>query len=324
MLTTEALLSNKPLYQDKAIGCLIGLATGDALANGHAADKLYALTKTPFAATASTAITEFAVLTARALLDNQGRLNVGRVVNAWQSYIIQAGGLPESARPSLRGAVANLQQDILPPLSGVDNVDNNDSSAAAYIAPIGIMCPGDPRTAARLARTYAQISHHADGLWAAQSVAASVAVAMANGSVTEIIAAGQSNMPDGSWLGRAMARAMRICDGARSVENAGDRLRNELWSPRPTVSAEAIPQAYALFRLTNGDLEQALVRGASFGRDANAIAAILGALSGAKHGASAIPANWLEQLRHPVGATLKFTASEDIPLLAQQIVELVY
>ena len=323
MLTTAEILKNKAFYQDKAIGCLMGLATGDALANTTAEDPR-ALTAAPSATAASTAITEFALLTARTLLDNEGQLTVGRVVNAWQNYLIQPGGLSQEARPSLRGAVANLQQDILPPLSGVDNVDNNDSSAAAYIAPIGIMCPGDPRSAARLARTYAQISHHADGLWAAQAVAASVAAAMANGSVTEIIAAGQNNIPDGSWLGRAMARAMRICDGARSVENARDRLRAELWTPRPTVSAEAIPQAYALFRLTKGNLEQALLQGATFGRDANAISAILGALSGAKHGASAIPPAWVEQLRRPSGVTLKSAAQEDIPLLAQQIVELVY
>jgi ADP-ribosylglycohydrolase len=191
------------------------------------------------------------------------------------------------------------------------------------IAPIGILCAGDLSRAMKLAQIESQISHYADGIWAAQAVAASVAVAMVNGNVDEIVQAGIAQIPSDSWLGRAMNRAMKICDEEKTIENAWERLHTELWTPSHSASPEAIPQIYALFRLTQGDFKRGMFWACNFGRDADTLGAVLGAMSGALHGVQVIPADWIGAVRRPQGVCLKFAANEDIVDLAKQLADLI-
>jgi ADP-ribosylglycohydrolase len=326
MLTRKTLKQNPELCNDKALGCLAGLAIGDALGDlgrDDAVRQRYGIVTDLFPRARGTDDTEFALLTARTLLDCGGELTPEAVLRSWQSHILDQVGVHERGGRPLYGAVENLRRGILPPLSGRDNVLNDDDGAAMRIAPIGIVCAGEPARAAALAEIEAQISHYADGVWAAQAVAASVAVAMVDGSPAEILEAGLQQIPGDSWLGRAMARAMRICDEEETIENAWERLHSELWTPVHAVSAEAIPQLYAVFRLTSGDFRRGLFWAGNFGRDADTIAAVVGALCGARHGAAAIPPAWIEAVRQPAGVCLKFAAREDIPTLARQLAELI-
>lgn len=326
MLTRETLINNKTLREEKAMGCLLGLAVGDALGDLGRSDphrQRYGIVTNLYAGAQSTDDTEFALLTARTLIDHNGTLTVENQLASWKKYILEQGGVFERGGRPLYGAVENLRRGILPPLSGQDNVANNDDGAAMRIAPIGIVCAGQPERAAQMAEVEAQISHNKDGIWAAQAVAASVAVAMIDGSTDEIIRAGLKYIPDDSWLGRSMARAMRICDEAGVIETAWERLHAELWTPSHSVSPEAIPQIYALFRLTDGDFRQAMFWGGNFGRDADTIGAVLGAFCGARDGLSAIPAGWIEKVRRAAGVCLKFAAQEDIPALAKELAGLI-
>jgi ADP-ribosylglycohydrolase len=59
---------------------------------------------------------------------------------------------------------------------------------------------------------------------------------------------------------------------------------------------ETVPVALALFYLAQGDPQQTILFGANFGRDADTIASMAGALAGAFKGASAFPAPWLEKV----------------------------
>jgi len=326
MITRKELAHDRKLRDDKAAGCLIGLAVGDALGDLARTDyyrQRYGIITDLYEGAKSTDDTEFALLTARTLIDCRGNLTTDALLESWRKYILDQGGVYERGGKPLYGAVENLKRGILPPQSGIDNVANNDDGAAMRIAPIGIVCAGDPDRAAAMAEIEAQISHHADGIWAAQAVAASIAVAMVGGTTEEIIEAGLKRIPDDSWLGRAMARAMDICDQAGNIENAWERLHSELWTPSHSASAEAIPQIYAVFRLTDGDFRRGMFWGGNFGRDADTIGAVTGALVGARHGASVIPRDWVEKVRQAAGVCLKFAAQEDIPALAQQLADLI-
>ncbi len=326
MMSREALIRDRKLCHEKALGCLVGLAVGDAfgdIGRDETYRQRYGLITTLYDGAKSTDDTEFALLTARTLLDCGANLTPSAVVRSWQKYILAQGGVYERGGRPLYGAVENLKRGMMPPLSGIDNVLNNDDGAAMRIAPIGIVWAGAPGRAAAMAEIEAQISHHADGIWAAQAVAASVAVAMVNGNTGQIIEAGLKQIPPASWLGRAMARAMRICDEEGSIENAWERLHAELWTPIHSTSAEAIPQIYAILRLTDGDFRRGMFWGGNFGRDADTISAVLGALNGARHGIAVIPEDWIEKVRRPAGVCLKFAAQEDIPGLAGQLAELI-
>ena len=322
MITRQDLARNKTLAQDKAVGSLLGLAVGDALGDlgRNQEHRLrYGLATDLTAAAKSTDDTEFALLTARTILDHDGELTTAAVVSSWQRYILDLGGVFERGGKPQYGAVANLRRGLLPPLSGIDNVQNDDDGAAMRIAPVGILCAGEPDRAAALAAIEAQISHARDGIWAAQAVAASVAVAMVDGTVDEIIAAGRRQIPEDSWLGRTMARAMTICDASANIDGAWLPLHDDLWTPTHSVSPEAIPQAYAIFRLTGGDFARGMFWGCNFGRDADTIGAVIGALSGALHGRQVIPAAWADRVRRPAGVCLKFAAQEDVVTVAEQL-----
>jgi ADP-ribosylglycohydrolase len=120
-----------------------------------------------------------------------------------------------------------------------------------------------------------------------------------------------------------MARAMAICDEAGSIERAWTRLHTELWTPSHSASAEAIPQIYSVFRLTGGDFGKAMFWGGNFGRDADTISAVLGALCGARQGLAVIPPTWIEVVRRPTGVCLKFAANEDIVEVARGLAKLI-
>lgn len=326
MLTRQQLVENPALRTSKAVGCLAGLAIGDALGDlgrNDAYRQRYGLALELTANGRSTDDTEFAMLTARTLLDCAGDLTLETLFAAWDRYILAQGGMFERGGKPLYGAVANLQRGLRPPLSGIDNVLNNDDGAAMRIAPIGVLCAGDPARAAALAGIEAQISHDRDGIWAAQAVAAAVAVAMVDGTTAEILAAACACLPADSWMGRATARALAITEQAATVEQAWMGLHDELWTPLHAVSPEAIPQALALFKLTDGDFRQGMFWSCNFGRDADTISAVVGALAGARHGRAAIPAAWIDRARRPAGVCLKFAAQEDVVHLAEQLAELI-
>ncbi|MBN1562295.1 MAG: ADP-ribosylglycohydrolase family protein [Anaerolineae bacterium] len=311
---------------DRAIGCLLGLAVGDAFGDIGRSDayrQRYGIVTNLYEGAKSTDDTEFAVLTGQTLLDCGGDLTLDHLVTSWKKYIIDQGGVFERGGKPLYGAVANLERGMLPPYTGIDNVQNNDDGAVMRIAPIGIICAGDPQRAADLALIEAQISHAQDGIWGAQAVAASIAVALTGATVDEIVNTGLAQIPEDSWLGRAMAKTIRICDEAGSIEAAWEDLHTALWTPVHSSVAEALPQLYAVFKLTGGDFHKGMFWAGNFGRDADTIGAVVGALSGAMHGESVIPATWIEKVRCPAGVCLKFAAQIDIRELAQQLVELI-
>jgi ADP-ribosylglycohydrolase len=325
MKTRTETLADRGRLESKAAGALVGLAVGDAMGDlGRSQEHRarYGIVTDLYPEGKSTDDTEFTVLTARALLDADGRLTPERTAAAWRRYVLDRGGARKRAGRPLYGALENLSRGIEPPLSGRHNVLNTDDGAAMRACPHGIVRAGDPEAAARLAAADACVSHDADGIWAAQAVAASVAVAMADGTVEEIVAAGRQRLPAGSWIGAAMDRAMAICDAKPDIEEAYEELHTRLWTPEHATSAEAIPQAYAIFRLTAGSLRRGLLWSANFGRDADTLCALVCSLAGAIHGVASFPEAWIAQVRRPSGVCLEFASSEDLLGLSQDLVAL--
>lgn len=271
----------------------------------------------------STDDTEFALLTARTLLDYDGVLTPENMLESWQKYIVDQGGIHDRAGRPLIGAVENIKRGVRPPFSGIDNVFNNDDGAAMRIAPVGIVYAGDPEKAAHMAAIEAQISHDKDGVWAAQAVAASVAVAMVEDDVNKIIAAGRKYIPSDSWLGRTMEQAINLCKSTDSFWDVWAALHTDFWTPEQAAATEALPQVYGIFYLTKGDFMEGMTWASNFGRDADTIAAIVGALAGAREGVAAIPERWVQIARTPSAVCLKFSANEDIVQLAEELAGLI-
>lgn len=312
---------------DRALGCLIGLAIGDSFGDAARTPDnhfLYGITTDfrPGVPAPGTDDTEFALLTADTLVQCKGELTLEHVLAAWRKHVItlevmNRGGASE------REAAANIRRGILPPLSGQYNSYHMSDGAAMRVAPIGIVCAGTPPRAAHLAEIDASMSHWREGIWGAQAVAAGVAAAMSGKPVDEIIAAALQVIPHDSWLHFAMQQALQIIAASVSWEDAWMPLHEALWSEYKAVVPEAVTSAFAVFKMMQGDFKKSIIWGSNFGRDADTIAAIAGALSGAMHGASLIPKPWIEKVRYAAGTCLPFTRGMDLENVAQQLVSLI-
>ncbi len=158
---------------DRAIGCMMGLAVGDAMGDLGRSDphrQRHGIITNLYDGAKSTDDTEFAVLTAQTLLDCGGQLTLDHLVASWKKYILDQGGMGARGGKPLYGAVANLARGLLPPYTGIDNTHNDDDGAVMRIAPVGIVCAGNPERAAQLAEIDACMSHARDGIWGAQAM----------------------------------------------------------------------------------------------------------------------------------------------------------
>ncbi|HHY09317.1 MAG TPA: ADP-ribosylglycohydrolase family protein [Firmicutes bacterium] len=310
---------------DKAYGALIGLAIGDSFGDAsrtEANHQRFGITMDfTDEASWSTDDTEFALLTAQSLIDCGGDFSSEAVVAAWQKYILVQDEFFRGGASEIE-AVLNLKRGLRPPFTGMYNSYHHSDGAAMRVAPIGIICAGNLEKAARYAKIDAELSHYRDGIWGAQAVAVGVAAAMAGSSIEEILAAAQAVIPKESWFSYTFAKAMEIVDRYKTLEDCWTPLHTELWTSYKAAVPEAISQAFALLRLSEGDFRKGVVYAGNFGRDADTIGAVVGSLLGAKLGVKKIPARWIEKVRYPTGTCLEFTKGKDLYKVAQELVAL--
>ncbi len=327
MITRATLIQDRNKLLDKALGSLSGLAIGDSF--GDASRKPdnqmnYGFT-TDFnkGASWSTDDTEFALLTAQILIDCKGNLTSDDVVNAWLKHVATQDELKRGGASEFE-ASHNLRRGLRPPLSGKYNSYFTSDGAAMRISPIGIICAGDPEKAAAMAEVDASISHYQDGIWGAQAVAAAVSVAMVDATIDEIIETALRVIPSDSWFYYTLNKAIEI--GNRTGKSLADSwmpLHDELWASYRATVAEAVSEAFGVLNLVNSDFKSGVIAAGNFGRDADTIGAIAGAILGAKYGASQIPEKWIEKTRYPTGTCLTFTKGIDIKEMATKLADLI-
>ena len=323
MLTREEFKKNPELVFDKAYGSLSGLAIGDSF--GDASRKQenrenYAIT-TDFNSKASwsTDDTEFALLTAKTLIRCGGELTSEEVVKSWLEDVAIQDEFKRGGASEIEAA-NNLRRGFLPPLSGKYNAFHMSDGSAMRIGPIGIVCAGDPEKAAAMAKIESEVSHFRDGVWGAEAVAAAVSVAMVDGTMDEILDAAMKVIPEESWLYYSMNHAFELVDSADGhIFDVWMQLHDDLRTSTWATTAEAIPSAFACLKAVNKDFRTGVVVAGNFGRDADTIGAVAGTVLGAKYGAKAMPAAWIDNTRFPTGTCLNFTKGIDIKDYAEKL-----
>ncbi|WP_053984610.1 ADP-ribosylglycohydrolase family protein [Niameybacter massiliensis] len=327
MLTRLDLINNKALAFDKAYGSLSGLAIGDSF--GDASRKPenksnYGVT-TDFnkGASWSTDDTEFALLTAKTLIECGGHLTTDEVVKAWLNNVATQDEFKRGGASEIEAA-NNLRKGLRPPYSGMYNSAHMSDGTAMRIGPVGIICAGDPERAAHMAAIDASVSHYREGVWGAQAVAAAVSVAMVDATMDEIIDTAMLQIPKDSWFYYAMNNAFEIIEKADgSIIDAWMPLHDALWTSSWATTAEAVTQAFACLKLAHQDFKTGVIVAGNFGRDADTIGAVAGTILGAKYGASKMPEAWIEKTRYPSGTCLEFTKGLDIKELATGLATLI-
>lgn len=212
--------------------------------------------------------------------------------------------------------------------AGVGNIVN--CGAAMYMAPVGVVNAANPRAAYAEAIDMAGAHQSSYGREAAGAFAASVAAALTPGAdVEDVLTAVLDVTHDGTRAAvAAVADAARaLPPGAdqetvrttlraavRPYDTVGDDYRApDLDARRPsrTKSIEELPVALGFCLAHRGDLRAAVLGAVNYGRDADSIATMAGAVCAALGGPEAVPGDWV--------AAVERASRIDLGVVAEQL-----
>ncbi|MEV5888914.1 ADP-ribosylglycohydrolase family protein [Nonomuraea fuscirosea] len=342
--------------RDRARGCLLGLAAGDAL--GAPAENLTPaeirrrwgrLTEIEGGGTDDT---EYAIYAASLLVRHGHDLSARDVAAAYRAEIIpRVSGPMRGAGFSELGTVEALRRGLEPPLTGLVHAHGWSDGLAMRAAPYGIFCPGDPAEAARLVEQDGLVSGSGEGILGGRAVAGAVAAAMGGGTPDEVVAAALAVIPADSWTARNVVRVRDVLAAfpAPDERDPGDRdlgglerdslelggsdpggselvealhravvVRHYPWTD---VAPEAVALALAAFLAGGGEVEASVTFGVSLGRDADTIGAIAGAVAGAARGERGVPARWAARIGPVTGKCLPVVAGRHVLDVADELAE---
>lgn len=316
----------------RARGALVGVAVGDAMGapvEGRTAAAIRAeygriegfLSDTA----AGTDDTDFTLFNASLLADYGPSITPEQVEAAWRDKLLGPGQAYRPGGFSDVVSTRNLAAGLHPPQSGAFGHQMWSDGVAMAISPAGIVAAGRPALAARLAATLGSVSNARDGIYAAQAIAAAVAVAMIGASPAMMLAAALAAAPADSWTGRSLRRVAAIhARLSGDLDTALEQLSAELvvpWWPWADLATEAVPLALGAFLAARGEFRRAVPAGVSLGRDADTIGAIVGSLAGAYGGIDAIPDDWARRAVVAPGKCIGAVAGTDVHALAARLVD---
>lgn len=202
----------------------------------------------------------------------------------------------------VRNMLEKIKAEVtLPVYAGMGNMQS--SSSAMAISPMGIINAGSPARAAAETFDVAGLIHAGDTSFcrdAACAMAAAVARAMTLGAdVDSVLHAATAYLhPKSATVMKSSIEETlsyaRECKDYRKFREwfYANKLRTVISDSRETV-----PVALSMFYLAQGDPVQTILYAVNFGRDADTIGTMAGALAGAFGGAGRIRKEWFDKLQ---------------------------
>ncbi len=202
--------------------------------------------------------------------------------------------------PVMNGFWKIRAEGVSPREAGHGNMAS--SSSAMCISPMGIINAGNPRQAALETYDVASPIHHNFCRDAACSMAAAVAAALdPDATVTSVLDSAIAYIPEvsGMTMRKYTQKTLALARETGDYESFRTRYYADHLLPGIAMpdSRETVPVALALFYLADGDPKQTIIYGANFGRDADTIASMAGAIAGAYAGAGALPETWMDKVK---------------------------
>lgn len=298
---------------DRALGALTGLALGDALGmptqsmSREAIRTHYGPIRSLRDAVAAQPIspglpagtvtddTEQAVLVARLLIDGEGRIDPKTFAKSlldWESDMIRRG-LADLLGPSTKRALELLEAGVAPEQAGKTGTTNG---AAMRITPVAIATPPELDRLLDAVAAASELTHNTNlGIAAAAAVAAAVSAAIDGADLATALDHAEHAAAAGARRGHWNAGgdiAARIRWARRWVRGMDtDALADAVCDVIGTsvASQESVVAAFALAEALGDEPLEALTLAAELGGDTDTVAAICGAILGARHGASGLP-----------------------------------
>jgi ADP-ribosylglycohydrolase len=296
------------LYR-KTLGCLIGGIVGDAMGTPcegktwqQIEQQLGWVNDFTSDGTDDTVMKD---LLAEALIKTDGHATL----DDWAAEIIEGwewifGPKRDKFFVSVIHMAHKLKRHSVPRMAALGNMPS--SSSAMCISPVGIVNACDPRAAAMQAYNLASLIHvHDVGFCQDGAAAMAAAVAEAfkpDATVDSVLDAATFYIPrlSGAEMLAAIERMLELAWQTRDYKAfraAAYERGGELFCRIKCDSRETVPITLALFYLADGDVERAITYGANFGRDADTIASMAGAIAGALRGVEAIKPEWIEKVK---------------------------
>ena len=193
----------------------------------------------------------------------------------------------------------------LPVYAGYGNM--HSSSSAMSISPMGIINACRPRQAAHETYEVAALIHSGPSTFCrdgATAIAAAVAEAMSpKATVKSILEAGVKYLHKDSSreLLDRIKLTMDIVERTKEFEAFCRVYYKKCLGDIVSDSRETVPAVFALFKLAGGDPVKCVEYGANFGRDADTIGTMIGALAGAYKGVDAFKPGWIAKIEASYG-----------------------
>jgi ADP-ribosylglycohydrolase len=196
-----------------------------------------------------------------------------------------------------------LKAGMCPWNSGKGNIPAG--CAVMAIAPVGIINAGNPGQAYQDGYNVASINTDDESRAGAATAAAGVAAAFNPGASIDTIIEAMNKYCNYIYK-RAFELIMELADSIHSVDEFVEKYYSKMldWTwpggrkqdgwYESASSLEIVPVTMAMLHLCRDDVNQAIIEGASFGRDCDSIASLVGCIAGALHGASSIRPDWIE------------------------------
>jgi ADP-ribosylglycohydrolase len=315
--------------RDRALGAFYGLALGDALGMptqsmsraeiarryGPIRTLRDAVADQPIApgmpAGSITDDTEQAVLLARLLIRGGGRVApevFARALLDWEADVARRGS-SDLLGPSTKRALELLGDGTSPEEAGRTGTTNG---AAMRITPVAIATAPDPGRLVEAVVAASEITHNTNlGIAAAAAVAAAVSAGIDGADLPTALDLAERAADEGGrrghWCagGEIAARIGWVRRWVRDLGNGerrgdnGDAVGDAVYAVVGTSVAaqESVVAAFALVEALGSVPADVLTTAAGLGGDTDTIAAIAGAILGAHHGLSGLPADLVAEIR---------------------------
>ena len=233
---------------------------------------------------------------AQSVIASDGSFNPEDLKRRYQELLANEDFLRSAPGAPCLSGLRRMADGLAPVDDGSLEATHDHGAARAY--PLG--CLPDRIDVVALAVKQAQLSQADSRVWAAAAVVAHSISRFVRGDRLD------SELKVRSYVGNEFAIAENIDprfaeswdDVAPDLDyiNPAHELPYSLLNVASYVN-EAVPTAVGIFLIFRHSLEEAICAAAASGGDTDTVAAIVGALAGAYHGASAIPARWLDKIQ---------------------------
>ena len=259
----------------------------------------------------------------RALEDNgyPKDITAQQIGNAWLNYIVEDktilwwGGL---ARSTEHSAYLRLKEGIKPPLSGSGEQNGmviaEQIGAQIFIDTWALVNPGDPASAARMAREAAVVSHDGIAVEAAVYLAAMEAMAFTEKNMDVLLSEGRRYIGDdpyGRQLNALLDENIAVCDGASDWREVRDYIEVHHGYARYLGNFPMVTNHLGIImalKFGGDDFRKSIAIATSAGWDTDCNAGNVGCLNAIRLGLDAIDAQ--SELRAPVADRMYAVSSD--------------